>query len=42
MLENCRPASYKPGSDLDGLSSEVSIATLELEMEEFTEYNLGV
>lgn len=42
LLENCRPASYKVGSDFDGLSQEVSLATLDIEMEEFTEYNLGV
>lgn len=42
LLENCRPLSYKPGSDFDAMSSDVSIQTLELEVEEFTEYNLGV
>lgn len=42
MLQNCRVMSYKPGSDFDALSMDVSIQTLELEIEEFTEYNLGV
>lgn len=42
MLENCRPLSYKPGTDFDAMAMDVSIQSLELEVEEFTEYNLGV
>ena len=42
MLKECRPASYKPGSDFDGLSQEVSIALLELAFEEYEEFSLGI
>lgn len=42
LLSGCRPASYKPGSDFDGLSQEVSIAQLEIAFEEFEEFSLGV
>lgn len=42
LLKQCRPASYKPGSDFDGLSQDISIATLDLEYEEFEEFSLGI
>jgi phage tail-like protein len=42
ILKQCRPAMYKPGTDFDGMSQEVSIAQLELAYEEFEEFSLGV
>jgi len=41
-LKNCRPFSYKPGSDFDATSGEVSLATLEIGLEEFEEFSLGL
>jgi len=41
-LKQCRPTSYKPGSDLDATSGEVSVATLEIAVEEFEEFSLGL
>ena len=32
----------KPGSDFDGMSQEISVASLDIEIEEFTELSLGV
>lgn len=42
MCKRCRPVSYRPGSDLDAMSAEISVASLEISMEEFEEINLGV
>ena len=42
LLKECEPARYKPGTDFDGMSQEVSIAELELAFEEFEEFSLGV
>jgi hypothetical protein len=42
MLYRCRPISYKPGTDFDAFSGEISLATLEIGMEEFLEVSLGV
>lgn len=42
LLKECRPVSYKPGTDFDGLSQDISIAQLELEMEEWEEFSLGL
>lgn len=41
-LKRCRPFSYKPGTDFDATSGEVSLATLEVAPEEFEEISLGV
>lgn len=42
LLKACRPSSYKPGSDFDGMSQDISVASLTLEYEEFTEFSLGI
>ena len=42
LMKNCRPVSYKPGSDLDATSGEVSLAMLEFSLEEFVEFSLGI
>lgn len=42
LLKECRPSSYKPGTDFDGLSQDISIATLDIEYEEFAEFSLGI
>jgi phage tail-like protein len=42
MLYRCRPIMYKPGSDLDALSGEISLASLEIKPEEIEEISLGV
>lgn len=42
LLKNCRPTSYRPGTDLNAESSEVSIASLELVVEEFDEFSYGI
>jgi phage tail-like protein len=42
MLYNCRPLSYKPGTDLDAMSGEISLATLEIQPEEIEEISIGV
>lgn len=40
--KGCRPSRFKPGSDFDGMSQEISVASLDIEIEEFTELSLGV
>lgn len=40
--KRCRPTRYKPGTDFDGMSQEVSIAELDLVVEEFEEFNVGI
>lgn len=42
IFYKCRPASYRPGTDFDAMAQDVSIASLEVDMEEFTEISLGV
>lgn len=42
LLKNCRPARFKPGTDFDGMAQEISVASLDIEMEEFVELSLGV
>jgi len=42
LLKECRPARYKPGSDLDAMSQDISVASLDISMEEFVELSLGV
>ena len=42
LMKNCRPISYKPGSDFDALSGEVSLAILEFALEEMVEFSLGI
>jgi hypothetical protein len=41
-LKQARPISYKPGTDFDASSGEISLASLEIAMEEFAELNLGI
>lgn len=42
MLKECRPQRFKPGSDFDAMSQDVSVAQLELAVEEMEEFSLGV
>lgn len=42
LLKNCRPSRYRPGSDFDAMSQEISIAELTLSIEEMEEYSLGI
>ena len=42
VLKKCRPTRYKPGTDFDGMSQEVSIAELDLAVEEFEEFSVGI
>ena len=42
LLKNCRPSRYKPGSDFDAMSQEVSVAELTLSVEEMEEYSMGI
>lgn len=42
ILNDCKPVSYRPGTDLDAMNSEVSIATLEISMREFEEISFGI
>jgi hypothetical protein len=42
LMKKCRPISYKPGTDFDALSGEVSLAILEFALEEFVEFSLGI
>lgn len=42
LLKNCRPSGYKPGTDFDSMSQEVSLATLTLSIEEMEEYSMGI
>ena len=42
LLLRCRPVSYKPGTDLDALSGEISLATLEIQPEEIIEISAGL
>ena len=42
LLTNCRPLSYKPGTDLDAMSGEVSLATIEIQPEEMIEISVGI
>jgi len=42
VCKNCRPARYKPGTDFDGMSQEVSIAELDIAVEEFEEFSVGI
>ena len=41
VCHQCRPVSYRPGTDFDAMSSEISIARLEVAMEYFEELSLG-
>ncbi len=40
LLQGCFPVSYKTGSDFDALTSNVSVAELELAVESFEEINI--
>lgn len=41
ILRECRPRAYKPGTDFDGLSQDVSIAQLTIAVEEMEEFSMG-
>lgn len=40
FLRNCLPVRYKTASDFDALSSEVSISSLEIDYEYFSEFSM--
>jgi hypothetical protein len=42
MLINCIPTRYKPGSDFDASSGEVSIAEIDIQPQYFVEFSLDV
>lgn len=42
LLKQCRPSMYKPGSDFDAMSQDISIASIDIEAEELEEINLGI
>jgi len=42
LMKGCKPLSYKPGSDFDSMSGEISLAILEFGLEEFVEFSLGI
>lgn len=42
LLKSCKPISYKPGSDFDATSGEVSLAMIEFVLEEMVEFSLGL
>lgn len=42
LLKNCSPARYKPGHDFDAMGGAASIQSLDIEYEEFTEFNVGI
>jgi T4-like virus tail tube protein gp19 len=42
IMKQCRPKSYLPGQTLDGSSMDVSIASLEIDLEEYEEISFGV
>lgn len=42
LCKACRPVSYKPGSDFDGMIQDISIASLTIDLEEFQEISLGI
>lgn len=42
LLTNCRPLNYRPGTDLDAMSGEVSIASIEIQPEELIEISVGI
>lgn len=42
FLKNCRPTQYRPGTDLDAMDQSVSLASLEIECEEFEDLNFGI
>lgn len=41
ILKRCKPVRYKPGSDFNAESAEVSIASLDVAVEEFNEISLA-
>lgn len=42
LLKQCIPSDYKAASDFDAMSQQVSVASLELEIEEMDEITLGI
>ena len=42
LLKGCLPANYKAASDFDAMSQDISVASLELEIEEMDEITLGL
>jgi len=42
LLLNCEPGRYKPGSDFEAQGGQVSVQSLDIEFEEFIEFNCGI
>jgi hypothetical protein len=42
MLSRCRPTMFKPGTDFDATSGEISLASLEIQPEEVDEFSFGI
>ena len=42
LLKNCVPARYKGGMDFDAMSTQPSLQQLDIEYEEFMEFNTGI
>ena len=42
MLSRCRPVMWKPGTDFDATSGEISLAILEIKPEEVDEFSFGI
>lgn len=42
LLKACSPGRYKSGGDFDAIGGTVSIQSLDVEFEEFTEFNVGI
>jgi phage tail-like protein len=42
LFKGCRPLSYTPGTNFDAMSGEISVATLEVGIEEMEEFSLGI
>lgn len=42
LMKGCSPSRYKAGSDFDAMSGQPSIQELDIEIETFTEFNVGI
>lgn len=42
LFKACKPISYKPGTDFDATSGEISLAMVEFGFEEMIEFSLGI
>lgn len=42
VLKDCNPGRYKSGTDFESSGGTISLQELEIEYEEFTEFNVGI